>query len=129
MHTKEPWSINHWAQPDSSIGIGAAGTPLIARIILRDVSINEQKANADRIVACVNALKEVPAEWLVANKSIVVLGAPIADRFREIEKQRDELLAALEGVVATMKPTYMSDFDRVRYNAARGAIAKAKEAQ
>lgn len=48
-HTKGPWSINEWTQPDREIGIGAVGTPLIAKVMLRDVSINEQKANAKLI--------------------------------------------------------------------------------
>ena len=54
-HTKEPWSINDWPQDTTDITIGAVLTPLIAKVPLRDVSINEQKANARRIVACINA--------------------------------------------------------------------------
>ena len=50
-HTPGPWSINNWPQRDSSIAIGAIGTPLIARVKLRDVSINEQNANARLIAA------------------------------------------------------------------------------
>lgn len=50
-HTKEPWSINSWTQRDSDIRIGAAGTPLIATVHLRDCSINEHKANAKLIAA------------------------------------------------------------------------------
>jgi hypothetical protein len=53
-HTPTPWSINEWPQAGSDIAIGAMGTPLIAKVILRDVSINEQKANATHIVHCVN---------------------------------------------------------------------------
>ena len=46
QHTPGPWSINDWPQATSDIAIGAVGTPLIAKVPLRDVSINEQKANA-----------------------------------------------------------------------------------
>jgi hypothetical protein len=54
MHTPEPWSINAWPQRGADITIGAPGTALIAIVPLRDVSINEQKANA-RLIA--NAAK------------------------------------------------------------------------
>ena len=90
QYTKEPWSINEWPQPDSSIAIGATGTPLIARVLLRDVSINGQKANARRIVACVNACEGVPTEQLEWDSSTFL------DMMRErntLEKQRDELHA------------------------------------
>ncbi len=53
------------------------------------------EANARRIVACVNACAGVPTEWLENEKSPVFLGAPIGDRFRELEQQRDELVEAL----------------------------------
>lgn len=61
-HTPGPWSRNDWPQPDSSIAIGAAGTPLIAKVILRDVSINEQAANAALIAVApkfLEALKRI----------------------------------------------------------------------
>lgn len=45
-HTSGEWSINTWPRADSHIAIGAPGTPLIALIPIRDVSVNEQKANA-----------------------------------------------------------------------------------
>jgi hypothetical protein len=54
-HTPLPWSINDWTQRDAEIRIGATGTPVIATVNLRDVSINEQKANAELIVTAVNA--------------------------------------------------------------------------
>lgn len=50
---------------------------------------------ARRLTACYRAMANVSTEWLEENQSIVVLGAPIADRFKEIERQRDELLTAL----------------------------------
>lgn len=59
-HTPGPWSINDWTQANTDIAIGAVGTPLIARVMLRDVSINEQKANAHLI----SAAPELHAELL-----------------------------------------------------------------
>lgn len=50
-HTPGPWLINNWPQGDAEIRIGAAGTPRIATVHLRDVSINQQKANAHVIAA------------------------------------------------------------------------------
>lgn len=56
QHTPGPWSINDWPQANTDIAIGAVGTPLIARIPLRHVSINEQKANARLIAAAPDLL-------------------------------------------------------------------------
>ena len=56
QHTPGPWSINDWPQATSDIAIGAKGTPLIARVQLRDVSINEQKANASLIASAPDLL-------------------------------------------------------------------------
>jgi hypothetical protein len=55
-HTPGPWSINSWPQATSDIAIGAPGTPCIARMPLRDVSINEQRANAVLIVTAPDML-------------------------------------------------------------------------
>jgi sigma54-dependent transcription regulator len=116
QHTKEPWSINEWPQQDTSIGIGAVGTPIIARVALRDVSINEQRANAHRIIACVNACAGIPTVALVAEKYIQTASY----RMRQsAEQQRDELLAALE----TLRPRVIDEYDRLFIS---GAIAKVK---
>lgn len=102
QHTPEPWGINEWPQPDASIAIGAIGTPLIARVILRDVSINEQKANARRIVACVNACAQITTDEL---ESIPPTGGMLGPRddVARIAKQRDELLSALMGMCGAMQ--------------------------
>lgn len=55
---------------------------------------------ARRLTACYRAMANVSTEWLEENQSIVVLGAPIADRFKDLEKQRDDLLAALEAIAS-----------------------------
>jgi hypothetical protein len=55
--TKGEWSINEWTQPDDRISIGAVGTPLIAIVPSRDVSYNEQKANAKLIAAAPELLE------------------------------------------------------------------------
>ena len=65
-HTPGPWSINNWPQASTDIAIGAAGTPLIAKVALRDVSINEHKANAYLIAAApemLEALQDIAAYY------------------------------------------------------------------
>lgn len=95
QHTNEPWSINEWTQPDSSIAIGAIGTPLIARIILRDVSINEQKANVRRIVACVNACAGLTTAEL---ELAAIFGERLQAKLvgAKYKQQRDALVAAIQ---------------------------------
>ena len=56
-HTPAPWSVNEWPQPDREISIGAVGTPLIAKVMMRDVSVNEHKANANLIAAAPELLE------------------------------------------------------------------------
>jgi len=53
--TPRPWSVNDWPQRDADIRIGAAGTPLIATVHLRDTSINGQRANTALIIRAVNS--------------------------------------------------------------------------
>lgn len=57
------WSINDWPQKNAEITIGAIGTPLIAIVPLRDVSINEQKANAHLIAAAPDLLESLKNIW------------------------------------------------------------------
>ena len=97
-HTPEPWSVSPLV---THIHVGSVA---LCRLFDEEgENYENHEANARRIVACVNALENVSTEWLEQNKSIVVLGSPIADRFREIEKQRDELLAALGGVINSIR--------------------------
>lgn len=62
QYTTGEWSINNWPQSNTDIAIGAVGTPLIARIPLRDVSINEQKANA-RLIAAAPDMIDALRQW------------------------------------------------------------------
>lgn len=98
-HTKEPWFVSSGreGQAVAEIVVGN-GSPLRIRANAEEEGIATEDAR--RIVACVNACAGSPTEWLEQNAPVVLLGPPIADRFREIEKQRDELLAACEKTVA-----------------------------
>lgn len=70
--TPGPWFINDWPQANTDITIGGAGIPLIAKVPLRDVSINGQKANAHLIAAApelyaaLDAIMEYPGNNLMA---------------------------------------------------------------
>ena len=126
-HTSGTRSINDWPQDTTDITIGAVLTPLIAKTPLRDVSINEQKANARRIVACINACEGFSIEELEG-----------ADLFKDsiesqseivaLKQQRDELLYALQEFVRTMDSLPESDETNLRvwdmYQIAQAAIKK-----
>lgn len=60
-HTPGSWSINDWPHNNADMSIGAPGTPKIAIIPLRDVSINEQKANAALIAAAPDMYEAIVA--------------------------------------------------------------------
>lgn len=67
QHTPGEWTINEWPQAGTDIAIGAIGTPLIAKVVLRDCSINEQRANAHLIAAAPELLEALrTAETLIA---------------------------------------------------------------
>ena len=123
QHTKEPWGINDWPQPDNSIGIGAVGTPLIARVILRDVSINAQKANARRIVACVNACAGLSTEELESYQAKNLTDGLM---LIAVKQERDDLLAALEGVAAFWDSITTEDRLNDLHAKARDTIASVK---
>jgi hypothetical protein len=61
-------------------------------------SKEEDRANATRIVACVNACKNVPNEWLQSNAVYAV----IEERDR-LKRERDNLMQAMESI-AEMTP-------------------------
>lgn len=102
-HTKEPWRFR-----ETLVYLASEGG-----FDLRDAP--KAEANARRIVACVNACAGMPTDVL-EDKSIlkasaeilqqrddllffkqtVINSSPLLDRCLSAEKQRDELLAALE---------------------------------
>lgn len=72
-HTPRPWSVNEWPQANADMSVGAVGTPRVAIIPLRDVSINEQKANA-RLIAAAPELLEAAENILSAYRMLVDSG-------------------------------------------------------
>lgn len=60
-HTPGPWTINECPQDCTDIRIGAHGTPKIASVHLRDMSMLEQQANARLIAAAPELLAALQA--------------------------------------------------------------------
>lgn len=93
-HTPEPWEANQVSGTSEYFiteydeYIDADKFPEIARVY--------SEANAARIVACVNACKDIPTEHLenaAENTRKIIANA------KAIEQQRDELLAILEDIL------------------------------
>lgn len=84
--TPGPWSINNWPQAHSNISIGGPGTLIIAKVPLRDVSINEQAANAALISASQDmyeALEDIH-NWLVC--AAIATPEDMAQSFESMEE-------------------------------------------
>lgn len=98
-HTKEPWFCRDGDQfqhdiivtTDDRLFRGVAPICEIESDFTGPVG-DEQKANARRIVACVNALAGVPTEWL-EGFTLSNIDNVVQENAR-LKQQRDELLAA-----------------------------------
>ena len=96
QHANEPWrAVEVTEDEDQLIKIRASNGANIARLWI-DVDdehfSDEQRENARRIVACVNACRNLSNDEL-EQKGLVT---SISARFLAAERSRDELLAALE---------------------------------
>ena len=89
-HTQEPWKVQH---PHA----GQRGWEIADSSGLNQISQDVTEANARRIVACVNACAGLPTEQLESSPLGGVLNGVAG-----LIAQRDELLAALEGVLAVV---------------------------
>ena len=108
-HTKEPWRIGRFAGPASyevvRETVGATDIVVDTETgvyVLAQCNNNfpeDAKANARRIVACVNACAGISTENLEDNIPVKEL----ALRYNETIRQRDELLAALNDAVQIAK--------------------------
>lgn len=125
-HTSEPWAI--WNSGD---GIIAAEEKSFSRGGIALITCNSQvdgraaKANARRIVACVNACAGLPTKQLEVSPIGGVLNGVAG-----LIAQRDQLLEVLEMVIADKAPGYHDCIDdgeqECAWCVARSAIAKAK---
>jgi hypothetical protein len=131
-HTPEPWRLGSPSTvvADSAEGItlnGATGPENVeyygGNLICESVS----NANASRIVACVNACKNVSNEWLQENAVYALIEDKERIERREanhialLETQRDELLNAIKAVRSLQKEYFKSRDPRV--------LASAKQAE
>lgn len=123
-HTPEPWVAIPGGRHDPEVIITTQHRidMSLGEICGMDVEFTgkhgeEQKANACRIVACVNACAGISTENLEDNLPIKEL----ARRYNETLKQRDELLAALENIVEMNPALPMGMME-----AAESAIASVK---
>lgn len=147
QHTPEPWKVSPQEDSPYEDIVLSAGTHKIAKLWLDDAPVHdynaEQRANARRIVACVNALANVDTELLEE------VGAHFGDTYNEefahglaVAKQRDELLAALEDAATSLETIQLRSFGEdsfldskpemrsyagSRAAVAREAIGKAKD--
>ena len=81
-HTKEPWRID----PRAAMRIVASEDTTVASSACSGLAKDEWEDNARRIVACVNAMADIPTESIETMRMVSIP--------REIVEQRDELLAA-----------------------------------
>lgn len=96
QHANEPWSaVEVTKDEDQLIKIRASNGANIARLWI-DVDdkhfSDEQRENARRIVACVNACRGLPTDELEQKGLVAAVGTQLL----EADQLRDELLAALE---------------------------------
>ena len=136
-HTKEP-RFHHAASGSQHCAGGyinaskSRSDHAIAHICGSGFECGEYQANARRIVACVNACAGLPTEQLESSPLGGVLNGVAG-----LIAQRDELLAALEGVLAVVGDSTgvagyhlngaIADWDEFdEINAVYTAIAKAK---
>ncbi len=129
-HTKEPWRIGRFAGPASyevvRETVGATDIVVDTETgvyVLAQCNNNfpeDAKANASRIVACVNACAGISTENLEDNIPVKEL----ARRYNETIRQRAQLLATLD--VLIMKSLEVADYHHSqRYTRLDGAILSA----
>lgn len=145
-HTKEPWvydnSDNHSTMFYSDDATGSI-IGECAKYMFAPRPIEERKANARRIVACVNALEGLTTEQIEEGvlQNMREDSDFLAAEVNALTKQRDELLKALHDAATSLETiqlrsfgadSYLDDKHSVmayagsRASVARESIAKAK---
>ncbi|AMQ43072.1 hypothetical protein AMS64_12215 [Aeromonas veronii] len=125
-HTKEPWNaVEVDNDSDTFVKVCHANGGTIAKLWIdvddREFS-DEQRENARRIVACVNACRNLSNDEL-EQKGLVT---SISARFLAAERSRDELLEALEEVHRIASGSNITHNMMVIRDHCADAIAKAK---
>jgi hypothetical protein len=96
-HTTEPWVIHDVSINQKELQLYGAGRQYIGTIEGIMYNHANTEANADRIVACVNACAGIPTEDLplVLPRQQADIGKLVSD-YRKTQAQRDEALALLK---------------------------------
>ncbi len=119
-HTPEPWFVG--SQQAIFKGKVCAKMADGETAVVADTNSNfplSAEHDARRIVACVNACKNVDNETLIAIANGTMSGSEIWE-VAQLKKQIEDLVSALKGVVR------VADRATVEFDAARAAIAKAE---
>lgn len=85
--------------------------------VLNRISPEEAKANARRIVACVNAGAGTSTEWLEGYASVIKVGDSISKNFDYLREQRDALqlrVTSLEGALRGCQAMLMESMKQHR---------------
>lgn len=90
-HTKEPWEV----VGKQGYTVWAGDEIIVSSNLVRGSKTG--KANARRIVACVNALEGVPTDFLEKYKRLDAEN--LAQENAHLKQQRDELLAVLKSAI------------------------------
>lgn len=115
-HTAEPWHLgNGFLAIYDQYGWGVAGLTKHPHQVL-----GERTANARRIVACVNACRGLSTDELEKHGLVSAVGTELI----ELEKQRDQLLTALEVASGKMKAAHNSMFEQCLSNPVFNAWGK-----
>jgi hypothetical protein len=129
-HTKEPWVELPGGRHDPEVIITTQDRIDQSRgeICGMDIEFTgkhgeEQKANARRIVACVNACAGIPTDVL---EHAMEFGAAGIQTIESVKKQRDELLAALSALIDMDVSYQRGPVVEQAVETARAAIASVK---
>lgn len=102
---------------------------MVALTVQRSYGLNVMLANADRIVACINACEGIDTEDLTHGcyEKLIDKHVEVCFAKQDLEAQRDELLAALKNCITAIERTdHYTQVDRFEAaDKARVAIAKA----
>lgn len=124
-HTKEPWRIT---QLDRVIAdcMGKVNDDYF----IADCFGPDAKANARRIVACVNACSLIPTEWLEENGAYAIPSPSFRDLIKERDQLRElcgELLESLKEYMGSVELINTAMKDGINVHGAISGLAGAEE--
>lgn len=113
-HSEEPWKFHEQGEANEFCLVTSAGKWVVAFRQNGEMMPDQQRENARRIVACINACSGFSTEALEAQ---VLAGRGIIRAFQD---QRDDLIAALKEIQAA------GGYPERVYELTKAAIAKAQ---